>query len=165
MLEHARAFLSRRSSMPRPSLEHASASDGACLGHPLSCSSIPPVARAFLGHARACSSISLPSLEHSSAMLEHFSPVARACLGHARCSSISHEPSTHYFTSLVLPPPWFLTFYEEQSYSNKFSSTENFWSPENFPAGGRRSSAAGGGSPAVGRDLSGQPGHNPSLGP
>ena len=60
MLEHARAFLSRRSSMPRPSLEHASASDGACLGHPLSCSSIP----------RPCSSISLPSLEHASAMLD-----------------------------------------------------------------------------------------------
>ena len=90
LLERAPAFLGRpslghRSSMTRPSLDHASA---------------------ILNHARAF----LPSLEHSSAMLEHFSPVARACLGHARCSSISHEPSTHYFTSLVFPPPWFLTF-------------------------------------------------------
>ena len=56
MLENARAFLSRRSSMPRPAMEHASA----ILYH----------ARAFLGHARACSSISLPSLEHASAMLD-----------------------------------------------------------------------------------------------
>ena len=55
MLEHARAFLSRRSSMPRPAMEHASA----ILYH----------ARAFLGHARA-SRISLPSLEHASAMLD-----------------------------------------------------------------------------------------------
>ena len=127
MLEHS----SRRSSIPRPcssisfpSLEHASASDGACLGHPLSCSSIPPVARAFLGHARACSSISLPSLEHASAMLDaraflsRRSSISLPCsiislpsLEHASAAlTFSHEPSTHYFTSLDLPPPWFLTF-------------------------------------------------------
>ena len=110
MLEHARAFLSRRSSMPRPAMEHASA----ILYH----------ARAFLGHARACSSISLPSLEHASAMLDaraflsRRSSISLPCsiislpsLEHASAAlTFSHEPSTHYFTSLDLLPPWFLTF-------------------------------------------------------